>query len=157
MKNSVAFFTTTLFAFACLVGCGERTNSEQEGFANQIKQFQMDYKEAEGNDIAQDNACKAFDEYVKGHPVNNWGATVVEVNSFLGSRWIVADADGISYKVWPENDAKWSDLGEDILGRLKVGDEISFSGTVNHEMSFTCSGKMSEPEIQVDPNSVSIQ
>jgi hypothetical protein len=157
MKKIMSIFGAVLFAATILTSCGGNYPPDQKEFINKINLFQKDYNDSKGNDIAQDNACANLDKFVEGKSVTNWEASVIEVNSFLGSRWVVANAGGISFIIWPENDEKWSQLGENILSNLKKGNKILFSGIVIREMSITCSGKMSEPEIKIDPNSISIK
>jgi hypothetical protein len=155
--NFIPSVVITLFTAIILISCEGNYPPEQKEFINKIKSFQKEYNDSKGNDIAQDNACANLDKYVKGKSADNWEASVIQVNSFLGSRWIVAEGGGISFKIWPENDEKWSQLGEHILSDLKKGDIILFSGTVIREMSITCGGKMREPEIKIDPSSISIK
>jgi hypothetical protein len=153
-KRTIQFFYAIIIFSTFLSSCRGNYPPDQKEFINQIKTFQKDFKDAEGNDIAQDKVCANLDNFVGGKSVSSWGATVIEVNSFLGSRWIVANAGDISFKIWPENDENWSRLGENILSDLKKGDKILFSGTITREMSLTCSGKMREPEIKIEPSSI---
>lgn len=153
----MTIFGAMFIAIVIMTSCGANYPPDQKEFINKINSFQKDYNNSKGNDIAQDNACANLDKFVEGKSITNWEASVIEVNSFLGSRWIVANAGGISFKIWPENDEKWSQLGENMLSNIKKGNKILFSGTITREMSFTCSGKMSEPEIKIDPSSFSIK
>lgn len=143
-----------------LTSCDNTNNypNEQKEFISKIKEFQKYYDASDGNDVAQDNTCSALDSYIKNKSCSNWEGIVEEVNSgILGSKWIVLDVGGLSFKIWPESEEKWTQIGNNILIKLKKGNHILFSGTITGEMSLTCSGKMSEPEIQVEPSSISIK
>jgi hypothetical protein len=157
MRRVFKFISFFSFAVILLTGCDGNLPPEQKEFNNKIKSFQSEYNSSAGNDIAEDNVCEEFDNFVEGRICSNWEASVIEVNSFLGSRWVVANAGGISFKLWPENDDNWANIGEQILGKLQKGDKVIFSGVIIREMSFTCSGKISEPEIKVDPSSVKLK
>ena len=139
-----------------LLGCEAPPLTEQGKFQKEIYSFIDEYNKFEGNDITQDNICKKLDDFIKGKKCSNWEGTVVKVNSFFGiERWVTVESGGISFMLWPEKDKDWSKIGEQKLNNLKIGDIITFSGTVVREMSITCSGKMREPEIKVEPDFLS--
>jgi hypothetical protein len=139
-----------------LLGCEEPPLTEQGKFQKEIYSYIDEYNKFEGNDITQDNICKKLDDFIKGKKCSNWEGTVVKVNSFLGiERWVTVESGGISFMLWPEKDEDWSRIGEQKLNNLIEGDIITFSGTVIREMSITCSGKMREPEIKVEPDFLS--
>ena len=146
---------SVLFTAFALFGCGSSSYPDaQVSELDKLDEIRDTYYAAKGNDIAQDRACKSFDDHVASmNQIDGWVAEVSKVNSLLGDRWVELELDDYSFKMWPEEDSTWGSTGID-LGMITVGEAYHFSGTVRKEMSFTCSGKMRNPEIQIEPSAM---
>jgi hypothetical protein len=156
MKKVSLFILVAIFT-VCLVGCDIGYPSEQKQFLNRLSQIRRDYNSAKGNDLSQDKLCKEFDDFVRNFQFNNWEGKVIEVNGFLSSAfgtWVKVQCGDISFLLWPEDEMTWSQIGKDKLENLKIGQTVNFSGTILREISLTCTGKMREPEIKVEPKSI---
>jgi hypothetical protein len=153
MKNNLKFPLVLLVFILFFSSCNSYP-PDQKQFMKKVNEFRDNYKNFNGNDVAQELECKNLDSYVSGFVCSNWVGKIIKVNSFLGFRWIEVKADKITFKIWPQNDSKWEELGNDVLNKLKPGKKIVFSGEIISEMSLTCSGKMDEPELKIEPKSI---
>lgn len=146
-------FTSVLFTAFALFGCGPYPDAQMAEM-DKLDEIRDAYYAAKGNDIAQDRACKSFDDHVASmNKIDEWVAEVSKVNSLLGDRWVELELDDYSFKMWPDQDSTWESTGID-LGLITVGEAYHFSGTVRREMSITCSGKMRNPEIVIEPSAM---
>tara|TARA_B100000683_G_scaffold90430_1_gene89604 strand:- start:8725 stop:9207 length:483 start_codon:yes stop_codon:yes gene_type:complete len=153
MKNNILQF---LFVFSVFLGCSsvDLKTTAQQGFISEIEKYQEDYDKYDGNEIAQSDVADLMLNYIKDFgKVEKWYGEVEEINSSLGSQWVDVtfnNGANIEVKLWPEG--TWSgNEGHPVFKQLLPGDRIYYSGKMTGEMSFTESGRMSNPEIKIDP------
>ena len=160
-KLKFNFFVIFLF-FVYLSSCTSTEplepteSSEQFKFIEKVKAFQYEFEKSKGNYKVEDIICANFDELIEGKTCANWNAVVKRVLTDGDNvRYLITDVDGIEFKLWPKDDETWSKIGNINFDKLSEGSEVSFSGTIVNETSITCNGKMTEPELEVEPTSIS--
>lgn len=163
IKTTMKAMFFGILIFSC---SDDNTPKQQLDFVSKIESFQENYESQEGNDVAQEQIADDAQAYIESFgKCTNWTGTVLSINNSLGDTWIVvqpSNSNNIELKLWPdgslfENESKWKETDMyKLLPSLHVDDQIVFSGTVKREMSITDYGMMSEPEIQIEPEKISI-
>lgn len=145
----IAFAVAAIFLPESFRGFGASSPDSQRAWIAQFQDIRDRWKEAQSNDVrreAIENEARAF--FNDRRNVTDWWGVVDGVKSALGGTGAVVKYRGATFKLYPEStDA--ANAFTATFSRLRQGDDVLFSGTLMKETSFTMSGAMSQPEMQV--------
>lgn len=150
--RSTIFLVAAVTAVLQLAGCSAKLPAAQQDFMKLVDQMQDDYSEADSKDnaILEKEVADKYKEamYAAGQNVFRWKASVKEVGDTFGTL-VVAQQGDVKFKMVMVTDA-----GKRLASSLKRGDEVTFSGTLGHETSFTSYGMVQAPEFAFTPSEI---
>lgn len=144
MRQVPALLIVTLLSAS---GCDKRP-ATQQAFTAEWRALRAEWKAREDNDVLRNETkatAKAF--FSAKRPVARWTATVDRVASVLGSSWIIARADGMTFHLRPPEQGV--PQFQDFLRKVSPGVRVVFDGETASELSVTMAGAILDPEISV--------
>jgi hypothetical protein len=117
-----------------------------------VDKMQDDYSEADSKDnaILEKEVADKYKlaMYEAGQNIVQWKGTVKEIGDTFGTL-VVAQQGDVKFKMVMVTDA-----GKKLASNLKRGDEVTFSGNLGHEVSFTAYGMVQAPEFAFTPTEI---
>ncbi|QNA89154.1 hypothetical protein G4G28_12945 [Massilia sp. Dwa41.01b] len=150
--RSAIFLVAAAAAVVQLAGCSSKLPPAQQEFMKLVDQMQDDYSEADSKDnaILEKEVADKYKNamYAAGQDVVKWKASVKEIGDTFGTL-VVAQHGDVKFKM-----VMVTDEGKKLASSLKRGDEVTFSGKLGHEVSFTSYGMVKAPEFAFTPSEI---